>query len=124
MVTTKIKKLATLREKVARLELVIETELYEDLFGIHQRYGFAELKSFIEAVKIGCPWRRSEKGGRWEPQEGGRDQKRRRRAKITDATRAKVKKAGKGRIVGLQDCQDSGDLPPERPQHQEGTGTV
>ena len=101
MVTTKIKKLATLREKVARLERVIETELYEDLFGIHERYGFAELKSFIEAVKLAARGGGRRKGGKvGRPKKVVGEEKIRHRAKITDATRARVKKLAKAGLSG------------------------
>jgi hypothetical protein len=101
MVTTKIQKLAALRKKIARLERVIETELYEDLFGIHEQYGFAELKSFIKAVKLAAG-----SGGRRKVRKVGRPkkvvvvEKVRRRAKITDATRANVKKLVKAGLSG------------------------
>ena len=101
MVTTEIKKLATLRERVARLERVIETELYEDLFGIHQRYGFADVKSFIEAVKLAARGGGRRKGGKvGRPKKVVGEEKIRRRAKITDATRAKVKKLVKAGMSG------------------------
>ena len=89
MITANIKRLATLRKKVAGLERVIETELYEELFGIHQRYGFAELESFIKAVKLAARGG-GRKAGR--PKKVVAAPKIRRRAKITDATRAKVGK--------------------------------
>ena len=89
MIIPKLKELTSLRKKIARLERVIETEIYEELFGIHQRYGFAELESFIEAVKLAARGGRGKVG---RPKQTDLTLKTRRRAKITDAKRAKVKK--------------------------------
>ena len=97
MIIPKLNKLAALRKKVARLELVIETELYEELFAIHQRYGFADLESFVEAVKLAARGG-GRKAGR--PKNADPSTKRRKRAKITDATRAKVAKLAKEGLSG------------------------
>ena len=93
MITPKIKKLAALRERVAQLELVIETELYEDLFGIHKRYGFADVESFLGAVRAAAGGRDVARGpGRPKKTAAAPAPKARKRAKITDAIRTRVKK--------------------------------
>jgi hypothetical protein len=93
MVTSKIKRLAAVREKLAQLELAIETELPQELFGLHEKYGFADVKSFIKAIRSaargGSP-RKGRKPGR--PKKAAAVRKTRKRAVITDAIRAKVKK--------------------------------
>jgi hypothetical protein len=103
MITTKIRKLATLRERVAQLELVIETELYEDFLGIHKRYGFADVEAFLAAVRAAA-------GGRGGARRPGRPKKTAaapapkagKRAKITDAIRARVKKLVEAGKTGSQ----------------------
>ena len=99
MITSQIKELAVAREKLAQLELAVETGLRQELSGLHEQYGFADVDSFLKAVKSaarGGSRRRGRKAGR--PKKAAVAPKTRRRAVITAATRARVKqlvKAGK-----------------------------
>ena len=103
MVIPKIRKLAAAREKLARLELAVETELYQELFGLHERYGFADMKSFMKAIRSaargGAP-RKPRKAGR--PKKAAATPETRKRAVITDATRARVRKLVKSGKSGSQ----------------------
>ena len=103
MVTDKIKELEAARTKLAALEQSIAGELNRELAGLPGKYGFASTDEFVSAVKAagGGGRRRGRRGrppgsgaakttaGRGK---GGPGRKRRKRAVITDETRAQVKK--------------------------------
>lgn len=86
MVADKLKALATAKAKVARLEQSIAAERTGELAALPRRYGFDNVAAFVAAVKAAAGKRRGRKPGVVTPV------KRRKRAKITDAIRAKVKK--------------------------------
>ncbi len=91
MVTSTIKELAAAREKLAQLERAVETELHHDLSGIHEQYGFSDVESFLNAVRsVNRGGSKGPKAGR--PTKAAAVLKTRKRAVITDATRAQVKK--------------------------------
>jgi phosphopantothenoylcysteine synthetase/decarboxylase len=99
MVITKIKELASAREKLAKLEATIESELPGELSTLHERYGFDDVKSFINAIQTAT----RKKGGKpGRAKKAKVVPKTRRRAKITDAIRAKVKKLVKAGKSGSQ----------------------
>lgn len=81
MLNDKLKKLAAERARLAKMELALQAETQRELAGLPAEYGFDDLKSFIKALKAAA-------GGRRGRAKGG---KRRSRAVITEATRAKVK---------------------------------
>lgn len=95
MVTKKIKELEAAKARLASLEKTVAVELRKELAALPGNYGFDGVGSFIKAVKA------AGKGGKpagaaKAKQPAGKA--RRRRAVITDATRAEVKKlAGAGR---------------------------
>lgn len=93
MVITKIRELAATRQKLADLELAVETELSKELSVLHKQYGFADVKAFLKAVRSaargGAPGK-TRKAGR--PKKAAAAPKTRKRAVITAATRAQVKK--------------------------------
>ncbi|MEX2045034.1 MAG: helix-turn-helix domain-containing protein [Opitutus sp.] len=98
MVTNKLKELAATRAKLASLEQAIANELNRELASLPSKYGFASADDFARAVRAagGVGRRRgrppksaARKAGKVKAA-GGR--KRRKRAVITDATRALVKK--------------------------------
>ena len=98
MVIPKIRQLAATREKLARLEITVETELRQELSALHAQYGFADVKSFLKAVQeaAGFGPKKARKAGR--PKKAAPAPKTRKRAVITAGTRARVKqlvKAGK-----------------------------
>jgi len=93
MVTTKIKQLDAVRAKLAHLEKTVEVELRRELAVLHKQYGFSDLKSFFKAVRAaagGGIQEASRKVGR--SKKVAETPKTRKRAKITAAIRARVKK--------------------------------
>jgi len=88
MITTSVKALNETKAKVARLEKALAKELAS----LPAAYGFDSLKAFVAAIKAAAGM-----GGAGRPKKSAAP-KSRKRAKITDAVRAKVKalvKAGK-----------------------------
>jgi hypothetical protein len=93
MITSKLKKLDAVRAQLAHLEKTVETELRQELAVLHKQYGFSDLKSFFKAVRAaagGGIERARQKPGR--PKKAVATPKTRKRAKITAAIRARVKK--------------------------------
>jgi hypothetical protein len=82
------KALRSARAKVARLEAVIAEQLHDKLAGLPAQYGFDSVRAFVKAVKSAA------RGGRARKLHTENAERRRsgKRAKITDATRAEVKK--------------------------------
>jgi phosphopantothenoylcysteine synthetase/decarboxylase len=99
MVITKIRELASAREKLAKLEATIEGELPGELSTLHERYGFDDVKSFLNAIQAATR-KKGRKPGR--AKKAKVVPKTRKRAKITDAIRAKVKKLVKAGKSGSQ----------------------
>jgi hypothetical protein len=91
MITSKIKKLAEAKTTVARLEQAIARELA----ALPSNYGFVSMEEFVIAVKAAG---HSKRRGPGQP----KVQKERKRAKITEETRAKVKKLVKAGKTGSQ----------------------
>lgn len=93
MVTDKIKELEATRAKLASLEQSVADELKKELAGLPARFGFESVDDFVKAVKESVGGRRGRPKGR---SNGGKKPAgkaaRRRRAVITDETRAQVKK--------------------------------
>lgn len=87
MVSDKIKELAAAKARVTELESTIAAELRSELAALPARFGFADTRSFLIAVKAASGKRRGRKPGAAK----AATPKRRKRAKITDATRASVK---------------------------------
>ena len=82
MLTSKLKELAVAQAKLVELQASVAEELPRELASLPARYGFGDSKAFIAAVKTASKGRRAAPNWR----------KLRKRTKITDATRAKVKK--------------------------------
>lgn len=93
MISDKLKELEALREKAAKLEAAVAEERQARFKNLPAEYGFDDVEDFIAAVReaSGGRARRGRKPGRpaAAPKSGG---PRRRRATITDETRANVKK--------------------------------
>lgn len=85
MISDQIKKLAIAQQKVAALEAKIASQRNRELSGLPARFGFETTEEFIKAVREAA-------GGRRGRPAGGGTKKRRKRAVITDAIRAEVKK--------------------------------
>lgn len=88
MVTTKIAQLAAAKARVASLEQSIAAELNRELAGLPSCYGFSDVGAFVSAVQAAAGKRRGRKPGTAK----SASPKRRKRATITDETRASVKK--------------------------------
>ncbi len=86
MLSDKIKELESARAKIAALESSVSTELNKELASLPGRYGFDSVGAFLKAVETASGKRRGRKA------KGAAPAGKRTRAKITDATRAEVKK--------------------------------
>lgn len=108
MFTDKLKELASARAKLTALEQSISAERNLELAELPARYGFADTASFVAAVEAATGGNRPRRGRK--PKATAKPEgKRRKRALITDETRAEVKKlVGEGKsgaeiakIVGI-----------------------
>lgn len=98
MVQNKIQELEEARAKLAALEQSIASELNKELASLPAKYGFSSTEDFISAVYAASGKRRGRKPGRPSKKSATGGQKTRKRAVITDETRAEVKKmAGDGK---------------------------
>lgn len=84
-----LKELEASRASVARLEAAIATELSAELAALPGRFGFDSADAFIAAVRSAAGVRRGRKRRAAAPQSSGTKRK---RAVVTDSTRASVKK--------------------------------
>lgn len=91
MVTKQIKELEVTKAKMAALEKAIAKRLSKELASLPAKFGFASLDEFIGAVREASGGS-SRKGRRGRPVKAVDKVKRRKRAVITDETRANVKK--------------------------------
>lgn len=92
MITDKIKALAAAKTKVAALETAIASELNRELAGLPAKFGFGSVDAFAAAVSSASGKRRGRKPGQAKAASAKKTSKRRKRAVITDETRASVKK--------------------------------
>jgi len=98
MVINKIKELRATKAKVANLEKTVALELRRELASLPKAYGFESVAAFAKAVRA------ASKGGRVarRAKAPAGKSKRRRRAVITDATRAEVKKLSAAGKTGAE----------------------
>jgi hypothetical protein len=93
MIAGKIKELAATKAKVTELEAAIAADLNTELAALPAQFGFDNTAAFIAAVRSAAGKRRGRKPGKTNGASAKLVQaKRRKRAKITDETRAQVKK--------------------------------
>jgi DNA-binding NarL/FixJ family response regulator len=92
MITDSIKQLAAARAKVAQLEQSISAELISELAALPAKFGFDSLAAFVSAVRAAGGKRRGRPAGKAVVAANAKGGKRRKRATITDAMRAEVKK--------------------------------
>jgi len=102
MVTKQIKELEVTKAKIAALEKSIAKRLSKELATLHKNYGFGSLGEFIRALKGASGTGSRRKGRRGRPAKSADKVKRRRRAVITDETRASVKKLVEAGKTGSQ----------------------
>lgn len=90
LVSNKLKELQAARAKLATLEQAVQSELNKELAALPAKYGFGSVDEFADAVRTASGGRRGRGRPPGKVATGGK--KRRRRAVITDETRAQVKK--------------------------------
>ena len=105
MITKRIRELESAKARLARLEKSLSAQLKRELASLPKSYGFSSVREFIAAVvragsgsRAGAKAGRKAAKGRKAAVAGG---KRRRRAVITDAIRAEVKKLTEAGKTGL-----------------------
>lgn len=86
MIANKLKEIEAAKAKIAALEQSMADELNKELAALPAKYGFADAKAFVKAVRAAAGG-----GGVRAGKVGPGGKKRRTRAVITDATRAQVK---------------------------------
>ena len=101
MVTNQIKELEVTKKKIAVLEKAIARRLKKELASLHRKYGYASLEDFVDALREAVGGS-SRKGRRGRPVKAVDKVKRRKRAVITDETRAGVKKLVEAGKTGSQ----------------------
>jgi hypothetical protein len=100
MVSKQMKELEVTKAKIVALERAIAKRLHKELANLHDKYGFPTIKEFIAAVKFAASPGSAKKVGRDKAAKSGT--KRRKRAVITDETRASVKKLAETGKTGSQ----------------------
>jgi DNA-binding NarL/FixJ family response regulator len=90
MLTDKLKQLASLKSRAAALEAQVATDLDKQLAALPAKFGFNNPNDFIAALRAATSGRRASKTGS-QTRSNQTNAGRRRRATITDETRAKVK---------------------------------
>ena len=108
------------KAKMAALEKSIAKGLSKELATLHKKYGFASLAEFVKALQAVGGFGPAQEGRRGRPAKATDKVKRRKRAVITDETRASVKKLVEAGKTGSQIAKVAGDLAAERAEHQEG----
>lgn len=113
MVPKTLKQLQEARAAVAELEQVVAEELNQELAQLHESYGFADVETFVIAIReaTGGRQRRGRRGPRGRKAvaaEGGPRRGRRRRAKITAAMRGEVKRLAKQGKTGREIAAEVG----------------
>jgi len=108
MVTKQIKELEATRAKIATLEKSIAKRLHKELASLHTKYGFGSIKEFANALRAASTSGSPRKGRRARPAKAAAKAKRRKRAVITDETRASVKKLVESGKTGSQIAKSLG----------------
>ena len=105
MLTDKIQQLNEARAKMEQLQQNVAAELTKELAGLPAAYGFDNVEAFVAAVRAASGKRRGRKAWGVAKTAGG---KRRKRALITDDTRAQVKKLAEGGKTGNEIAKSLG----------------
>jgi hypothetical protein len=107
MVTKQIKELEVTKAKIISLEKSIAKRLHKELSSLHEKYGFSSIDDFVKALKGTFSGGSSRKGARAKVAKVS-GAKRRKRAVITDETRATVKKLVESGKTGSQIAKSLG----------------
>jgi DNA-binding NarL/FixJ family response regulator len=107
MLTEKIKELEAAKAKVEELEQKIVAERAAELAGLPASFGFESVAAFVKAVRAaagGKPVKRRKvrKAAKKTKKKQTKKKKTRTRAKITDETRAEVKKLVEAKKTGAE----------------------
>ncbi len=102
MITDKLEELRAARAKLAALEQAVAAERNQELAALPAQYGFENTASFIAAVQAASGKRRGRKPGPKAIPAKAPVGKRRERAKVTDETRAAVKKLVEQKKTGAE----------------------
>lgn len=105
MLTNRLKELEMARAKLAQLEAQVAADRSAELASLPGQYGFESMNEFIDALRSTGGKRRGRKAGKATMTSGG---KRRTRAKITDETRAQVKKMVEAEKTGSEIAKSLG----------------
>jgi hypothetical protein len=98
MAIDKYKQLEAAKARLAHLQKALAAQLHKELTALPAKFGFDNVKDFVKAVSAAAGPRRSGGGQGKAPGKSGR----RRRAVITDATRAEVKKLSEAGKTGAE----------------------
>jgi hypothetical protein len=101
MVTRKIKQLEAAKAHLARLQTSIDRQLQKELAGLPAAYGFSTAPEFFHAVSAALGGKANGRSPALASKPAGR-KPRRKRAVITDATRAAVKKLSEAGKTGAE----------------------
>jgi hypothetical protein len=104
MVTKQIKELEATKAKIVTLEKSIARRIKRELSSLHRNYGFASLGEFVKALKGAS----GSNGRKAKPAKAAGKAKRRKRAVITEDTRASVKKLVEAGKTGSQIAKSLG----------------
>jgi hypothetical protein len=101
MITDKLKALAAAKAQVDQLQAAINSELNDELAALPARYGFDDARAFAAALLAASGKRRGRPPGR-SAKAAQQGKTRRKRAVVTDQTRAEVKKMVKEKKTGSE----------------------
>lgn len=104
MITEKLKELDALKTKTAALEAAIASEQSAALATLPEKYGFTSAAAFIAAVRAASGARRGRPSKKGAKKTKGKPA-RRRRATITEETRAELKKLVEAGKTGREIAQ-------------------
>jgi DNA-binding NarL/FixJ family response regulator len=111
MLTEKIKELEAAKAKVEELEQKIVAERATELAGLPASFGFETVAAFVKAVRAaagGQPVKRRKVRKAAKKSKKKQQKKARTRAKITDETRAEVKKLVEAKKTGAEIAKSLG----------------
>ena len=108
MLTEKIKELEAAKAKVEELEQKITVERTAELAALPAKFGYENVSAFLKAVRAAAGGSPSRRRARRTKTAGKPKKKTRKRAKITDETRAEVKKLVEAGKPGVEIAQTLG----------------
>jgi hypothetical protein len=98
MAIDKYKQLEAAKARLAKLQRALAVHLHKELAALPAKFGFESVKDFIKAVGAAAGGGRAGRPAKGKTGKSGR----RRRAVITDATRAEVKKLSEAGKTGAE----------------------